>query len=156
RVQSARRARRDLGHRARRLHRPRARPRPRRRPGLLRVARAARLPDGEEVSEATLLVELLTEELPPKSLKELSEAFSSRAFADRKKDGLLAGDTPVRALASPRRLAFLASKVKDRSADTERDVQGPLVTAAPQAVAGFAKKNGVAVEALKKQKGPKG
>ena len=45
-LQPARRARRDLGHRARRLHRPRARARPRRRPGLLRIARAARLPDG--------------------------------------------------------------------------------------------------------------
>ena len=46
-LQPARRARRDLGHRARRLHRPRACDFARRRAGLLRVARAARLSDGE-------------------------------------------------------------------------------------------------------------
>ena len=45
-LQPARRARRDLGHRARRLHRPRARARARGGAGLLRVARAARLSDG--------------------------------------------------------------------------------------------------------------
>ena len=43
-LQSARRARRDLGDRTRRLHRPGAQPRPRHRPVLLRVARAAGLP----------------------------------------------------------------------------------------------------------------
>ena len=51
-LQPARCARRDLGHRARGLHRPRARARARRRPGLLRVARAARLPDEGSCAEA--------------------------------------------------------------------------------------------------------
>jgi len=106
------------------------------------------------VTQATLLVELLTEELPPKSLKELSEAFAAKLFSDLK-DFLSDGST-VSALATPRRLAMLISKVNDRSPDRERDVQGPPVTAAAQAVAGFARKNGVALEALKKQKGPKG
>jgi glycyl-tRNA synthetase beta chain len=106
--------------------------------------------------EATLLVELLTEELPPKSLKELSEVFASKLFFDLQKDHFLEDKSAVSALATPRRLAILIGKVKDRSTDTERDVQGPPVTAAAQAVAGFAKKNGVAVDALKKQQGPKG
>ena len=105
---------------------------------------------------ATLLVELLTEELPPKSLKELSEVFASKLFFDLNKDRFLEDGSAVSTLATPRRLAILITKSKGRSADSERDIQGPPVTAATQAVAGFAKKNGVAVEALKKQQGPKG
>jgi len=106
--------------------------------------------------QATLLVELLTEELPPKSLKELSEVFAAKLFFDLNKDRFLADGSAVSALATPRRLAILITKAKNRSTDSERDVQGPPVTAAAQAVAGFAKKNGLAVEALKKQQGPKG
>ncbi len=106
--------------------------------------------------EATLLVELLTEELPPKSLRELSEAFASRLFSDLNKGHFLQDGSSVRALATPRRLAILIVKARDRSADSARDVQGPPVTAATQAVAGFAKKNGVAVDALRKQTTPKG
>jgi len=108
------------------------------------------------MSGATLLVELLTEELPPKSLKELSEVFASKIFFDLNKERFLEDGAATRALATPRRLSVLVTKVKDRSPDSERDVPGPPVSAAAQAVSGFAKKNGVAVEALKKQKGPKG
>ena len=108
------------------------------------------------MSDATLLIELLTEELPPKSLKGLSDVFASKVFADLGKEGFLSEGSAARPLATPRRLAMLISKVKDRSPDRERDVQGPPVTAAAQAVAGFAKKNGIPVESLKKQKGPKG
>jgi len=104
----------------------------------------------------SLLVELLTEELPPKSLKELSDAFASKLFFELNKDRFLGDGAAVRALATPRRLGVLISNTKDRSADSEKDVQGPPVTAAPQAVAGFAKKNRVAVEALKKAPGPRG
>jgi len=104
----------------------------------------------------SLLVELLTEELPPKALKELSDVLASKVFSELNKDRFLEDGAAVRAFATPRRLAMLISKVKDRSADSEKDVQGPPVTAPAQAVAGFAKKNGVAVEALKKAQGPKG
>src|SRR5882672_5137613 len=82
-LQPSRRARRHLRDRARRLHRPRARARARGGTGLPRVAREARLPDAAVqgcVMRATLLVELLTEELPPKSLRMLSEAFKDRLF----------------------------------------------------------------------------
>jgi glycyl-tRNA synthetase beta chain len=108
------------------------------------------------MSTSTLLVELLTEELPPKALQELSAAFSSKLFFELDRERFLEHGAAVSALATPRRLAMLISKVKDRSADSEKDVQGPPVTAAPQAVAGFAKKNGLALEALKKAPGPKG
>ncbi|MGH9808124.1 MAG: glycine--tRNA ligase subunit beta, partial [Terriglobia bacterium] len=105
---------------------------------------------------ASLLVELLTEELPPKSLKGLSEAFASKLFADLNKDRFLEDGSAMRAFATPRRLAVLISNAKERSPDSAKDVQGPPVTAAAQAVAGFAKKNGIAVESLKKAPGPKG
>ena len=107
--------------------------------------------------EATLLVELLTEELPPKSLWNFGLSFSGRLRHELLVAGFLpARDDIIAVLATPRRLAARIEGVKTRSPDVEREVQGPPVSAAPQAVAGFAKKNGVAVEDLKKQQGPKG
>jgi glycyl-tRNA synthetase beta chain len=106
--------------------------------------------------QATLLVELLTEELPPKALKELSDAFASKLFLDLQKANFLADKAAVSPLATPRRLAALITNVQERSPDTEREVQGPSTGAPQQAVAGFAKKSGVAVEALKKLPGAKG
>src|SRR5262249_49755750 len=147
---------RDLRHRACRLHRPRARARAPGRAGLLRVARAVGFPHGEDVSQATLLVELLTEELPPKSLKELAGVFSWNLYAELKKDSILAEGSEARISATPRRVAVSITNVEEKAAAAEKDVQGPPVSAAAQAVAGFAKKNGVAVEALQKQQGPKG
>jgi len=105
--------------------------------------------------EATLLVELLTEELPPKSLRALGEHFALALAADLHKSGFLA-EPGAAAYATPRRLAVRIAKVRERSPDLAREVQGPPVTAAPQAVAGFAKKNGLAVEALQRMAGPKG
>jgi glycyl-tRNA synthetase beta chain len=106
--------------------------------------------------EATLLVELLTEELPPKSLRELSEAFSRGLRSTLDKEGFLSSGSVAHAYATPRRLAVRMTSVRDRSPDTEREVQGPAVTAPAQAVAGFARKHGVAVEALRRTQAPKG
>ena len=106
--------------------------------------------------EATLLVELLTEELPPRSLRTLGLSFIAAIHSELAKGGFIPPATQVRLFATPRRLAVWIAGVKDRSPDIEREVQGPPVIAAPQAVAGFAKKNGVLVEDLKKQQGPKG
>lgn len=105
--------------------------------------------------EATLLVELLTEELPPKSLRILGEHFASALAADLHKSGF-AGEPVATAFSTPRRLAVRIAKVRGRSPDVAKDVQGPPITAASLAVAGFAKKNGLAVEALQKVAGPKG
>jgi len=105
--------------------------------------------------EATLLVELLTEELPPKSLRVLGEHFASTLAADLQKSGFTDGGA-VAACATPRRLAVRVTKVRSRSPDLAKEVQGPPVSAAAQAVAGFAKKNGLVVEALQKMAGPKG
>jgi glycyl-tRNA synthetase beta chain len=106
---------------------------------------------------ATLLVELLTEELPPKSLKALSEAFKDRLASDLMKNQLKPKVSEgVRVFATPRRIAVLIPDVEKQGQDRETEVTGPSVSAAPQAIAGFAKKHGLTVEQLGRQKTPKG
>ncbi len=104
----------------------------------------------------TLLVELLTEELPPKSLRVLSEVLGTVVLADLTKGKFLTEGAVARTFATPRRLAVLIKNVLGRSPDLEREIQGPSIGAPDQAVSGFARKSGVAVEALQKQQTPKG
>ena len=106
--------------------------------------------------EATLLVEILTEELPPKSLSRLSLAFRDALLADLKKDGFLSDSSSAKAFATPRRLAVQVTAVLAKSPDIAREVLGPSVGAPAPAVAGFAKKNGVSAEALEQRDTPKG
>ena len=106
--------------------------------------------------QATLLVELLTEELPPKSLSRLSLAFRDALFADLKKDGFVADTSSATAFATPRRLAVKMTDVLAKASDLTREVQGPSVDAPAGAVAGFAKKNGLFPEALQQRDTPKG
>ena len=106
---------------------------------------------------ATLLVEVLTEELPPQSLRALSEAFRTALLRDLMKAGLKTADADdARAFATPRRLAVSIPQVADSGADRVTEVSGPLAGAPAQAVAGFARKHGVPVERLEKRAGPKG
>ena len=60
---------------------------------------------------ATLLVELLTEELPPKALPRLGETFATRIAEGLKAKGLAPLDAAFRTYASPRRLAVTVSHV---------------------------------------------
>src|SRR5918999_785400 len=103
---------------------------------------------------ATLLVELLTEELPPKSLRGLSEAFIQGVVKRLSDAQLVAGGG--RALATPRRLAVSIPGVAERAPDRQTELTGPASTAPEQAVAGFARKAGVPVERLERRKTPKG
>ncbi|GAB4060939.1 glycine--tRNA ligase subunit beta [Uliginosibacterium sediminicola] len=64
-----------------------------------------------------LLVELFVEELPPKALKKLGEAFSSVLADSLKAQGLAPADAAVSAYASPRRLAVHVSGVAAQAAD---------------------------------------
>jgi glycyl-tRNA synthetase beta chain len=64
-----------------------------------------------------LLVELFVEELPPKVLKKLGEAFSAALFESLAAQGLAARDGLVTPFASPRRLAAHITKVAARAAD---------------------------------------
>ncbi len=64
-----------------------------------------------------LLVELFVEELPPKALKQLGEAFASTLAASLRTQGLSAADSVVTAYASPRRLAAHITHVAAKAAD---------------------------------------
>jgi glycyl-tRNA synthetase beta chain len=64
-----------------------------------------------------LLVELFVEELPPKALKKLGEAFSSVLLENLKNQGLTGTSAVVTAYASPRRLAAHITEVVAQAAD---------------------------------------
>ena len=77
------------------------------------------------MSASSLLVELFVEELPPKALKKLGEAFSSVLASSLKAQGLAPADAAVTSFATPRRLAVLVARVAARAAD--QAVQQKLV-----------------------------
>jgi len=64
-----------------------------------------------------LLVELFVEELPPKALKKLGEAFATVLADSLKAQGLAASDAVVSHFASPRRLAVHVCAVAAQAAD---------------------------------------
>jgi glycyl-tRNA synthetase beta chain len=65
----------------------------------------------------TLLVELLTEELPPKALAKLGDAFANGIFNGLQTRGFLTADSVATAYATPRRLAVSISQVRSSSPD---------------------------------------
>lgn len=74
-----------------------------------------------------LLIELFTEELPPRALERLSSAWSdsiARALVDR---GLAPADARIEAFASPRRLAVRIDPVLSQAPDREIEIKGPSV-----------------------------
>ena len=95
-----------------------------------------------------LLVEIGTEELPPKALRTLGEALRDGIV-----DGLAQrelGHGEVRWFATPRRLAVQIADVQLAAADREQEALGPPLERARDeagnwtpAAAGFAKKQGV-------------
>ena len=64
-----------------------------------------------------LLIELFVEELPPKALKKLGEAFASVLFEQLKSDGLATPNSLLTSFASPRRLAAHITSVSPQAAD---------------------------------------
>jgi glycyl-tRNA synthetase beta chain len=107
--------------------------------------------------QATLLVELLTEELPPRSLRALSEAFRDGLLGNLVKAQLKPKDSQgTRVYATPRRLAVSIADVLDKGQDRDTEIAGPSVKAPAEAIAGFAKKHGLAPDQLGRQAGPKG
>ena len=69
------------------------------------------------MTSPNLLVELFTEELPPKALKKLGQAFAQQLFAQLKSQELVSGDSAVTPYASPRRLAAHITHVAAKAAD---------------------------------------
>ena len=64
-----------------------------------------------------LLVELFVEELPPKALKKLGDAFAGVLFEQLKAQGLTAAESVLTSFASPRRLAAHVTAVAAQAAD---------------------------------------
>jgi glycyl-tRNA synthetase beta chain len=75
-----------------------------------------------------LLVELLVEELPPKSLKNLGDSFAVVLAGSLKEQGLVADKAKVTPYASPRRLAVHLTDVAEQSA--EKSISQKLMPAA--------------------------
>lgn len=99
------------------------------------------------------LVELGTEELPPKALKPLSDAFAQGIRTGLEEAGITFEQ--VEAFAAPRRLAVRVRKLEDAQPDKPVEKRGPAIKAAfddsgnpTKALTGFASSLGVTPEQL--------
>ena len=106
------------------------------------------------MSTQNFLVELGTEELPPKALKSLSDAFTSGITQGLTEAGV--AFESAKSFASPRRLAVLISALDIKQADREIEKRGPSVKAPEKAVEGFARSCGVSADQLEKIETDKG
>ena len=111
------------------------------------------------MSALDFLVELGTEELPPKALGKLSDAFRTGIEKGLKEAGLKHGR--VQAFAAPRRLAVLIEQLDTEQPDRSINLDGPPLQAAfdaegepTQAALGFARKCGVDLAEIDRS-GPK-
>ncbi|WP_437608922.1 glycine--tRNA ligase subunit beta [Erwinia sp. V71] len=90
------------------------------------------------MTEKTFLVEIGTEELPPKALRNLAESFAANFTAELDAADLAHGD--VSWFAAPRRLALKVANLSAAQPDREVEKRGPAIAAAFDA-------NGVATKA---------
>ncbi len=109
------------------------------------------------MSSATLLVELHTEELPPKSLLRLGAAFLDYLQRGLVDTGFVAADATARFFATPRRLAAQMNDVLDVQPERVIERKGPAVAAGldangkpTKALEGFMRSAGVAFEQLER------
>jgi len=95
------------------------------------------------------LLELGTEELPPKLLKSLSNALKDKLLAELKSLDLSFGE--VKVFATPRRLAISITGLQSQQADQSIERKGPAVGSPEKAVEGFARSCGTDIDALEKR-----
>lgn len=113
------------------------------------------------MAKRDFLLELGTEELPPKTLFTLAQALADGVVKGLDNASLKHGD--AKWFATPRRLSVYVRGVADRQPDQEIRRQGPAVASAfdangqpTRAALGFAASCGVGLEALEQVDGPKG
>jgi len=113
------------------------------------------------VNRHDFLVEIGAEELPPKSLEALGEAFRDGLVAGLEAAGL--SHSPAKAYFTPRRLAVAVPKLLDQQPEQRVERRGPAVSAAfdaagqpTRAAKGFAQSCGVGVDELTRIKDAKG
>jgi len=106
---------------------------------------------------AALLVELFTEELPPRALRHLGQSFARQVSDALVARGLAAADSDAQMFATPRRLAVRVPAVAARAPDRRRELKGPSVKVAldasgqpTQALLKWAEKQGVEVASLRR------
>jgi glycyl-tRNA synthetase beta chain len=111
----------------------------------------------------SLLIELGTEELPPKALDELAAAFARGICDGLSKRGIDAALDSAMTYASPRRLAVLVPAVAQAAAQQEIVRRGPALAAGrdaegkpTKALLGFAQSCGVEVDQLGEERTDKG
>ena len=95
------------------------------------------------------LLELGTEELPPKLLKNLSNALKNNLVSELKSLDLTMGE--VRAFATPRRLAVSIANLQAKQEDQLIERKGPAVGSPDKAIEGFARSCGVDVVTFEKR-----
>lgn len=105
------------------------------------------------MQRADLLIELGTEELPPKALQSLSEAFANEVL--KQIDDAQLAHNGMDVFAAPRRLAFRINQLQCQQADRDIERKGPAVKAAfnedgvpTKAAQGFAQSCGLTVDQL--------
>jgi len=113
------------------------------------------------MSTRDLLVEIGTEELPPKALTKLSDAFAAGIEANLKEANIEFGKVNI--YATPRRLAVLINDVSESQPDLDVEKRGPAIKAAfdesgnpSKAAQGFARGCGVEVSELETMSTDKG
>jgi glycyl-tRNA synthetase beta chain len=114
------------------------------------------------MAAADFLVEIGTEELPPKALRSLKDALGD-ALAERLRENRLEHAGGVSTYASPRRLAVIVSELALAQDDRAKKLKGPPVSIAigndgkpTQSGLSFASKCGVDFSALGREKNEKG
>lgn len=80
------------------------------------------------MEKQNLLLELGTEELPPKALRKLAEALQNNFVKLLQQEGLNFSD--AKWYATPRRLALIVKDLDVKQADRELEIKGPAVKAA--------------------------
>ncbi|CAI1779316.1 Glycine--tRNA ligase beta subunit [Serratia quinivorans] len=103
------------------------------------------------MTQQTFLVEIGTEELPPKALRSLAEAFAANFTAELDSANLEHGE--VSWFAAPRRLALKVANLSAAQADREVEKRGPAIAQAfdaegkpSKAAEGWARGCGITVE----------
>ena len=107
--------------------------------------------------KATLLIELLTEELPPKSLARLGLSFREQLQKSLAEAGFIAADNAGRWFATPRRLALQFDDCLETQPDRVIEKKGPAVASGvsasgtpTKALEGFMRSAGVEFSQLEK------
>ena len=95
------------------------------------------------------LLELGTEELPPKLLLKLSKALKDNLSSELEK--LSIKSDSIKAFATPRRLAISISELQSKQQDQVLEKKGPSTQSPEMAINGFAKSCGVDVSELEKK-----